>query len=59
MKIIIRKLDSGYEIEVSDEEILSLLQKLLEMINKYNEEEAEKMGEKVQDILSQILGGEQ
>ena len=57
MKIIIRKLDSGYEIEASDEEILSLLQKLLEMINKNSEEEAEKMKKEVQDILGQIIGG--
>jgi len=59
MKIIIRKLDSGYEIEASDEEILSLFQKLLNELSKYNEEESKKMGEKVQDILSQLIGGEQ
>ncbi len=57
MKIVIRKTDSGYEIEASDEELLSLFNKFLENMNKYNEEEAGKMGEKVQDILGQILGG--
>jgi hypothetical protein len=57
MKIKILKTNEGYEIEVPDEELLSLLNKFLESINKYNEEEAKKMGEKVQDILSQILGG--
>jgi len=59
MKIVIRKTDSGYEIETSDEELLSLLNKFLESINKYSEEEAEKMEEKVQDILGQILGGKE
>jgi len=59
MKIVIRKTDSGYEIEASDEELLNLLNKFLESINKYSEEEAEKMEEKVQDILGQILGGKE
>jgi len=59
MKIVIRKTDSGYEIEASDEELLSLLNKFVESINKYSEEEAEKMTEKVQDILGQILGGKE
>ena len=59
MKIKILKTDSGYEIETSDEELLSLLNKFLESINKYSEEEAEKMEEKVQDILGQILGGKE
>ncbi len=56
MKIIIRKKDEGYEIEASDEEILSLFQKLLNELSKYNEEEVGKVEEKVQDILGQLLG---
>jgi len=58
MKIVIRKTDSGYEIEASDEEILSLFQKFLNELNMKSEEEAKKMLEetsvRVQDILSQI-----
>ncbi len=57
MKIVIRKTDSGYEIEASDEELLNLLNKFLESINKYSEEESKKMKENMQDFLNQILGG--
>ncbi len=46
MKIVIRKTDSGYEIEASDEELLSLLNKFLEIIKKYDEEEVGKVEEK-------------
>jgi len=63
MKIKILKTDSGYEIEASDEELLSLFNKFLESINKYNEKETKELIEesqaKVQDILGQILCGEQ
>jgi len=57
MKIIIRKSESGFEIEISEEEVLALFRKLLEVINKNTEEQAEKVKEQFQDILNQILGG--
>jgi ABC-type Na+ transport system ATPase subunit NatA len=57
MKIIIRKSDSGYEIELSEEEVLALFQKLLEIINKNTEEQVEKTKKEFQDILDQFLGG--
>ncbi|WP_155589487.1 hypothetical protein [Sulfolobus acidocaldarius] len=63
MKIKILKTDSGYEIEVSDDELLSLFNKFLEEINKMNEKETKELIEesqaKVQDILGQILGGKE
>jgi hypothetical protein len=57
MKIIIRKLESGYEIEAPDEDILNLFQKLLGAITQNTEEQAKKVKEEFQDILGQILGG--
>jgi hypothetical protein len=57
MKIIIRKSDSGYEIELSDDEIVALFKKLLEILDEDAEREKKKIKEEFQDILGQILGG--
>ena len=57
MKIIIRKSESGYEIEISEEEVLALFRNLLEIINKNTEEQVEKAKKEFQDILDQFLGG--
>jgi len=57
MKIIIRKSDSGYEVEVSEEEVLALFRKILEILDEDAERETEKIKEQFQDILNQILGG--
>ena len=53
MKIIIRKSDSGYEIELSEEEILALFRKILD---ENAEREKKEIKEEFQDILYQILG---
>jgi len=57
MKIIIRKSESGFEIELSEEEVLALFRNLLEIINKNTEEQVEKAKKEFQDILDQFLGG--
>ena len=57
MKIIIRKSDSGYEIELSEEEVLFLFRKILEILDEDAEKETKKIKEEFQDILNQILGG--
>ncbi len=57
MKIIIRKSDSGYEIELSEEEVLTLFRKILEILDENAEKETKKIKEEFQDILGQILGG--
>jgi hypothetical protein len=56
MKIIIRKSDSGYEIEVSEEEVLALFRKILEILDEDAERETKKIKEEFQDILDQFLG---
>jgi ABC-type Na+ transport system ATPase subunit NatA len=57
MKIIIRKSDSGYEIDISEEEILALFRKILEILDEDAEKETKKIKKEFQDILDQFLGG--
>ncbi len=57
MKIIIRKSDSGYEIELSEEEVLTLFRKILEILDENAEKETKKIKEEFQDILGN-RGGE-
>jgi ABC-type Na+ transport system ATPase subunit NatA len=56
MKIIIRKSDSGYEIDFSEEEVLTLFRKILEILDEDAERETKKIKEEFQDILDQFLG---
>jgi ABC-type Na+ transport system ATPase subunit NatA len=56
MKIKIVKTESGFEIEISEEEILALFRKILEILDEDAERETEKVKEEFQDILNQILG---
>jgi ABC-type Na+ transport system ATPase subunit NatA len=56
MKIVIRKSDSGYEVELSEEEVLTLFRKILEILDEDAERETKKIKEEFQDILDQFLG---
>ncbi len=45
------------KIELSEEEVLTLFRKILEILDENAEKETKKIKEEFQDILGQILGG--